>query len=227
MLSRIVALSLCVQIGAWGLPAFVRADVGAPSVAAEPSALDRLLDGNKRFVDGVPQRPHQSTQRREELAKGQKPFAVVVGCSDSRVPPEVVFDQGLGDVFVVRVAGNVVDDTALGSIEFAVVKLGARLIVVLGHESCGAVDAALSGATVPGHIGDVVKAITPNIAQAKGAAGNALDAAIRDNVAAVAAKLRSAQPLLAPMVADGSLRVVGAVYDLDTGRASLIEGAGQ
>jgi len=201
--------------------------LGSAPAKAVPDALTALVEGNKRFTTGQVTHPNQSAARRHDVAAAQKPFAIIVGCADSRVPPELVFDQGLGEVFVVRAAGEVIDDVGLGSIEFAVAKLGARLIVVLGHERCGAVEAALKGGAVPGHIGVVVDAIKPAISSASSAPGDPLDNAIRDNVRAVVARLRSSEPVLAPMVRDGSLRVVGAVYDLDTGVAQIVDPAGQ
>lgn len=197
------------------------------AAAAQSDPLNRLLDGNRRFATAQATHPHQTAARRGEVGSSQKPYAVIVGCADSRVPPEVVFDQGLGDLFVVRVAGQVVDDTALGSIEFAVAKLGARLIVVLGHERCGAVEAALAGNPVPGHISSLVDAIKPGIHGAAAAPGDALDNAVGDNVRAVVDRLRRSEPILAALVRDGSLRIVGAVYDLDTGIAQVVEGAKQ
>jgi carbonic anhydrase len=201
--------------------------VGSAPAKAVPDALTALVEGNKRFTTGQVTHPNQSAARRHGVAAAQKPFAIIVGCADSRVPPELVFDQGLGEVFVVRAAGEVVDDVGLGSIEFAVAKLGARLVVVLGHERCGAVEAALKGGAVPGHIGVVVDAIKPAISSASSEPGDTLDNAIRDNVRAVVARLRSSEPVLAPMVRDGSLRVVGAVYDLDTGVAQIVDPVGQ
>lgn len=201
--------------------------LGSAPAKAVPDALTALVEGNQRFVSGQVTHPNQSAARRHDVATTQKPFAIIVGCADSRVPPELVFDQGLGEVFVVRAAGAVVDDVGLGSIEFAVAKLGARLIVVLGHERCGAVEAALKGGAVAGHIGTVVDAIKPAIGSVSSEPGDALDNAVRDNVRAVVARLRSSDPVLAPMVRDGSLRVVGTVYDLDTGLARIVDPAGQ
>lgn len=195
----------------------------APPVRAEPDALTRLLEGNQRYVAGRPIHPHQSPTRRDAVAEGQQPFAAVVGCADSRVPPEVVLDQGLGDVFVVRTAGNVIDDVGLGSLEFAVSSLGAQLIVVLGHERCGAVEATLTGGAVPGHLSAVAAAIRPGIAAAPGRPGDPLANAVHDNVMAVVRRLRVADPVLAPKVRDGSVRVVGAVYDLDDGTVTVID----
>jgi carbonic anhydrase len=137
-------------------------DPGAVTAAAEAnSPLARLEEGNRRAASNHSTHPHASSARRGEVAQSQSPFAVIVSCSDSRVPPELLFDQGYGDLFVIRIAGNVVEDTALGSIEYAVEHLGAKLLVVLGHERCGAVKATVDGGEAPGHIGSIVNAIKP------------------------------------------------------------------
>lgn len=179
-------------------------------------ALDRLLAGNRRFVSGLPASRYGAAGRRKEIAEHQHPFAVVVCCSDSRVGPEVVFDQGLGDIFVCRTAGEVVDDVELGSIEYAVEHLGVPLVVVLGHERCGAVAATLKGGEAPGHIGALVKAIAPAVRESEGASGDALDNAVRAQIRAVVRQLRAAELLHAA-------QVVGARYDLDTGVVEVIE----
>lgn len=204
--------------------------IAGPSIAnAEPadaSALQRLLDGNARFVSGQTLHPHQDGQRRTEVAAGQKPFAVVIGCADSRTAPEILFDQGLGDLFVIRLAGNIVDDAALGSVEFAVAQLGAKLIVVLGHEKCGAVKATvgvLNGDPEPAnHIASIVEAIKPAAQAAKGRAGDAVENAVRENVHEVVEKLKVAAPVLGPLVKSGELKVVGARYDLDDGKVEIV-----
>ncbi len=193
---------------------------------SDAKSLDRLMQGNERFVSGKPSRPNQSGARRNEVAAGQKPFAIIVSCSDSRVPPEMVFDQGLGDLFVVRTAGHVVDPVAMGSIEFAVAKLGARQILVMGHERCGAVQAALEGATVPGSIGAVLADIKPTVGGPMTATPEALDAAIAKQARAVAQQLRTASPVLTPMIQDGSLQVAAGVYDLDTGKVTALASEG-
>jgi carbonic anhydrase len=188
-----------------------------PAVAPA-GAIAKLKEGNGRYASGKLQHPGQTTERRAELTKDQHPFAVIVSCSDSRVPPEIVFDQGLGDLFVVRVAGNVIDDHGLGSIEYAVDHLGARLIVVLGHQSCGAVKAAketiAAKGKAPGHIQSLVKAIKPAV---EATVNGDLDATIKANVKHVADALRSSTPILKPKVDSGELRVIGANYSLDTG----------
>ncbi|MEI7820674.1 MAG: carbonic anhydrase [Verrucomicrobiota bacterium] len=202
---------------------------GSAFTSAEPAdanAWKQLLDGNARFVSGRSTHPHQDGQRRAELAVGQKPFAVVIGCADSRTSPEILFDQGLGDLFVVRLAGNIVDDAALGSVEYAVEHLGARLIVVLGHEKCGAVKATVgvvNGDPAPGgHIGSIVEAIKPAVQAAKGKEGDAVENAMRENVHEVVGKLKIAAPVLGPLVKSGELKVVGARYDLDDGKVEIV-----
>ena len=168
------------------------------SFAAEPSkvtpdeALKQLVEGNARFVSGhlTHAGPEQIAEARSAGTKGQSPFAVIVGCSDSRVGPEIVFDQGLGDLFVVRTAGEVVDAMALGSIEYAVEHLGSALILVLGHEHCGAVAAAVAGAKQPGHIQAVLDAIAPAVKQTKGQPGDPVENAIRAQALDVAKQLQ-------------------------------------
>jgi carbonic anhydrase len=186
-------------------------------------AMQRLRDGNARFVQDKMTHPRQQADRRAEIAKGQKPWAIVVCCSDSRVGPEIVFDQGLGDLFVMRTAGEVVDDVGLGSIEYAVEHFGTRLVVVLGHSRCGAVAAALSGGENSGHVDAVVKAIRPAIETARGESGDPLDNAIRANVRTVVRRLATAAPILSARSKDGRLRVVGACYDLDSGRVEMMK----
>lgn len=185
-------------------------------------ALKRLLDGNARYVAAKATHPDQTPERRTAVAGAQSPFAVVVGCSDSRVPPEVIFDQGLGDLFVVRTAGHVLDDAGLGSLEYAVEHLGAHLIVVLGHERCGAVDAAVKGLKAEGHVAALVKAIRPAVEWARGKPGDWLDNAVRANVALATKNLRTAKPLLGEFVEERKLKVVGVRYDLDTGAVETV-----
>lgn len=183
-------------------------------------ALKRLMEGNKRYVSGKTKGPNRSAARRTELARAQHPIAVIVSCSDSRVPPELLFDQGFGDIFVVRTAGNIVDAVALGSIEYAVDHLGTKLVLVLGHERCGAVTAAMQGGEAPGNIKSVVEAIKPAVEKGKArhtGHGEILDSCIISNVKQVAEKIRTAKPILSEKVEDGMLKVMGAYYDLDSG----------
>jgi len=185
-------------------------------------ALDRLIEGNGRFVSFRLQHPNRGPETRAEVAKGQNPFAIVVGCSDSRVPPEIIFDQGIGDIFVVRTAGNVVDDLALGSIEYAVERLRVPLIVVMGHKRCGAVEATVKGVDAPGHIKQVIETIRPVIETAKDRPGDIVENAVKANIESTVAKLNNSRPILASKVRSGKLKVVGAYYDLDDGRVVLL-----
>ncbi len=180
-------------------------------------ALQTLLDGNKRFAAMEQTHPNQDRTRRDEVKAGQKPFAVIVGCSDSRIPPEILFDQGIGDLFIIRLAGNIVDDTALGSIEYAVDHLGTRLVVVLGHSKCGAVTATAKGGEAHGHIGSIAQAILPALENVKGQSGDLVDNAIRENAKLVTATIASSKPILEKMVEEGKIRVVPLYYDIDTG----------
>jgi carbonic anhydrase len=184
--------------------------------------LKRLIDGNKRYVESRPIRPNQTAERRSEVAKGQNPFAVIVGCSDSRIPPEIIFDQGIGDLFVVRVAGNIVDDVALGSIEYAADHLHTHLVVVLGHGKCGAVTAAVKGGEAHGHIGSILRAIGPAVEKAKAKPGDLVDSSIRANVELVAGQIKSAEPILGKLVREKTIGVVGAYYDIETGVVDIL-----
>jgi carbonic anhydrase len=207
-----ILAAACIVLVALGTPALSRDD--APVVAPE-IALARLKEGNQRFVANPTSSRKPMAARRIETAKSQHPFAIIVGCADSRTAPELVFDQNIGDLFVVRTAGNLVDDHALGSIEYAVEHLGSRLIVVLAHERCGAVQAALSSATAPGHINSLVHDIQPAVDAARSQPGDPLANTIKENAALMAEKIRKESELgeLAPQV-----RVVTGYYDLDTGK---------
>ena len=206
--------------------AFVAVSIAGESGGIAPDdALSRLLGGDKRFVAGNSEEPHGAAliERRHALAKDQKPFAVIVSCSDSRVPPELVFDASLGDIFVIRTAGEVVDEVGIGSIEYAIEHLGTRLIVVLGHQRCGAVSAAVSGAKDTGDIPDVLKAILPAVEETKGQSGDHIDNAVRANARDIAKRLQSAGPIITPLVQSGALKIVPAYYSLDTGQVELLK----
>lgn len=218
-LSRPLLAALISLAGASGL-----ACAAAPSGVTAAEALQRLEKGNSRFVAGhlSSVTPAAIAASRKKVAQGQKPFAIIVGCSDSRVGPEVIFDQKVGDIFVIRTAGEVVDPVALGSIEYAVAHLGSPLIVVLGHERCGAVAAAVAGAKEPGHIATVLKAIQPAVKATKGQPGDAVDNAVNAHALDVAGQLLAAGPILKQAVANGTLKIVAARYDLDSGKISLL-----
>jgi len=217
MIAQIAALALV--LGGLG-----SSFAAGPALVSPDDALKRLMQGNARFVSGhlTHAGPEQIAEVRGSVSKGQSPFAVIVGCSDSRVGPEIVFDQGLGDLFVVRTAGEVVDSVALGSIEYAVEHLGSTLVMVLGHERCGAVAAAVAGAKEPGHIAAVLEAIEPAVKQTKGKPGDPVENAVRAQALDVAKQLEEAKPILAERVQSGKLKIVAARYDLSTGKIELL-----
>src|SRR5438309_4456682 len=194
-----------------------------PSVAPT-EAISKLKEGNSRYTSGSLQHPGQTTERRTELAKTQHPFATIISCSDSRVPPEIVFDQGLGDLFIVRVAGNVINDEGLGSVEYSVDHLGTRLILVLGHQSCGAVTAAretiAAKGKAPEHIESLVTAIKPAV---EATAKDDLETTVKANVKNVVQALRSSTPILKAKVDSGEVKVVGDYYSLDTDAVTFID----
>ncbi|MGH1396786.1 MAG: carbonic anhydrase [Trichormus sp.] len=193
-----------------------------PNVVNPQQALKRLLDGNQRFVERRPQYPNQSRNRLRAVTEGQYPFATILGCADSRVPTEIIFDQGLGDLFVVRVAGNVASDMAIGSIEYATSVLGSQLIVVLGHKKCGAVAAAIKNQPLPGRIGYVVEGIKPALVNLKRTSQDIEEAGVIANIQYQAAKLLKRSTILAKLVRQGKLKIVGAAYDIDTGKVSIL-----
>lgn len=198
------------------------ANAGTTSNITPDAALQKLMDGNRRYIQQKRTFPDQGRSRIVEVAQGQHPFATILGCSDSRVAPEILFDQGLGDLFDIRVAGNFIDNVVLGNMEYAVLELGVPLLVVLGHERCGAVKAALDGKPVPGHIGSLVRAIKPAVYATKGLPGDAWDNAVRANVKMSVKNLKARSPILAKAIKAGTLKVVGARYDLDSGEVQVI-----
>ena len=222
-------------MGAAGLVVSTRALLasGAPVAGAarrDPDAILRdLLDGNQRFSSGQAAGPRRKPEEFATLADGQTPEAVIVGCADSRVSPEILFDQGVGDLFVIRVAGNVVSNAGVivkGSIEYAVAELGVPLILVLGHTQCGAVKAALQHLdakdVLPGALAGLVDAVKPAVAAAKGKPGDPLDNTIRANVLAGVARLKVLPPIVGPAVKRGKVSVVGGVYDLKSGAVTMV-----
>ena len=193
-----------------------------PAAVTPDEALKRLQDGNRRFATDRPIHGAHHRKRMAEVVNTQKPFAVVVACSDSRVAPEIVFDDDLGEIFVVRSAGHVVDDVELGSIEYGVEHLGASLVFMVGHERCGAVAAALSGEAAEGHVSAVIKAILPSVQSTRGQPGDHAENAMRANVRRVVRQLEADEPVLTERVKTGKLKIVGARYDLDTGLVELL-----
>jgi carbonic anhydrase len=194
------------------------------------SAWKSLKEGNERFVAGKPAHPSQSVKHRASLAGGQKPTAVVFGCADSRVAAELIFDQGLGDMFVVRTAGQAIDSAVLGSIEFGVTVLGVPLVVVLGHDSCGAVKAALGaiedGAIPAGFVRDVVERVAPSILMGRRDGLSRVDEFEERHVRETVAQLLSRSTAIAERVSAGTLAVAGVTYHLADGRAALVDHVG-
>lgn len=209
--------------GAATAPALAKSDAVSPD-----AALKMLQAGNNRFVCGPLQRPNQGAARRQLTAKqGQKPFAVLLACADSRVPVEELFDRGVGDIFTVRNAGNISNTTDIGSIEYAVDHLGTPLVVVMGHSHCGAVTAAVEGGEAPPNIKAFVDFITPAVAAARKAnpdkSGEALiPAAVTANVWQSMADIYQNSPMIREKVKNGKLKLVGAVYDIATGKINWL-----
>lgn len=189
--------------------------------------LKKLIYGNKRFAENKSIKPRQTDADLKNNELGQKPFATIIGCADSRVPNEIIFDQGVGDLFITRTAGQVMAEASYGTIEYATEVLNTRLIVVLGHESCGAVQAAMKlPENPPGHVVTLINAIKPASLVAKNAKlepGETLDLAIRQNVIEQVELLRNLEPVLSRRFSNGNVLIVGAVYNLHTGKVDFIE----
>jgi carbonic anhydrase len=195
------------------------------NVLSPDAALHRLKKGNGRYVSGVAKR-HDFKHEREALTKGQNPFAGILSCADSRVAPEYAFDAGRADLFVCRVAGNFANDDVIASFEYAIAVLNTPLLMVLGHQSCGAVDAAIKsikdGTTLPGHLPALVTALSPAVKATLNQPGNALDNATKKNVLLNVEKLKNATPIIDKAVAENKVQVIGAFYSLDTGRVEIL-----
>ena len=201
---------------------------GPPKAAAPPpaSVLAALKAGNSRYVRSAMTHPHATPSDRKRLTAGQNPQAVIVGCSDSRVPPEMIFDQGLGDLFTIRVAGNIASHEVLGSVEYAVEHLHSPVIVVLGHEKCGAVTAALHPEGIEGHIRELADAIRPAVDRARALhhpSAALLHDAVEANVNLQLHHLTDEDPIVHNEVLHKKVIVVGAVYDLDSGRVRFLK----
>ncbi|GEO98217.1 carbonic anhydrase [Methylobacterium haplocladii] len=223
-----------------GMACFAATSVPSPAFAATLShkktdmtpdqALQALKDGNQSFSTDSPVRAVQGRERRIEIALGQTPFCVLVSCSDSRVSPEILFGRGLGELFIVRNAGNTVDTAALGSIEYAISQLGVPLILVMGHGRCGAVLAAVdvvkNNTVYPGAIGRMIEPIIPAVLSIKDKPGDLVENAVRANVSRIVSRLRTAsEPALIDPLENKALRVVGASYSLDTGGVDFFDEA--
>jgi carbonic anhydrase len=231
MLGRRSLLQIA-AVGGLGLAAnALNSFVGSPSpvYAAEvtetlspDAALKKLLDGNQRFMQQKREYPHQAQQRLQEVAQAQHPVVTILSCADSRVPPELVFDQGIGDLFDVRIAGNIVTPESLGSVEYAAALLHTPLILVLGHERCGAVTAAVQKAPLPSKIGTFVQAIAPAMTKVKKRSLDPVEDLVVANIQYQVEKLRRDSTLLSQLEQSGKLKIVGGRYDLDTGKVTLV-----
>jgi carbonic anhydrase len=197
------------------------------SAASQPrncpeTALERLLAGNRRFVSSKANHPHQSLKRVQSLAQAQHPYATILSCADSRVSGEIVFDEGLGDLFDIRIAGNIATPEVIGSIEYAVAHLHTPLLMVLGHERCGAVTAAVDGGELEGQIPTLVAAIAPAVERVRGQAGDLLENAVVANIQYQIERLLELSSVLKAAVEAGELKIVGGRYDLDQGKVTLV-----
>jgi carbonic anhydrase len=208
--------------GAWlTQTAPARAEEIAQSLDPE-QALKRLLDGNQRFLQQQLKNPDRSKERLKELAQVQHPFATILSCADSRVAPEILFDEGMGDLFDVRVAGNVVTPEVLGSLEYAVAVLNTPLVMILGHERCGAVTAAIKNERISNNVSALVKAIAPAISKVKDKDGDVIEQAVVANVHYQIEQLKQNSVILSERSLEGKLKVIGGRYDLDTGEVTLV-----
>jgi len=198
------------------------APVQKPQPVSPDAAIQRLVEGNERFVDEKRLNPNQSKLRLQETSVAQYPFAAILGCSDSRVPGEIIFDQGVGDLFVARLAGNIAAQEAIGTLEFATAVLGAQTIMVLGHTRCGAVLAAIKGNPLPGRIGIFVEEIKPAVERVRKKTGNIEENAVIANVQYQVARLAESSTILAGLIKEGKLKIVGGYYDLATGKVNMI-----
>jgi carbonic anhydrase len=191
-------------------------------MAKGKDVLEVLLEGNRRYVNNLRKYPNQTQTKRLDLKKGQTPHTIILGCSDSRVPPEIIFDQGLGDLFVIRVAGNVIDDIVLGSIEYAAEHLGSPLLMVLGHSDCGAVQAAMDDTELDGHLPIIAEVIEEAVRSVMGLSGE-LNDVVKTHARITAGHLGESLPVLAPIVESGSLLVVSAFYNFNSGLVEIID----
>ena len=214
---------------ALGILLLIAATLSITGIQTEPKLTPDLVfaelkAGNEHHAQHRYMHPHQTASRLRELVAEQHPHAEILSCADSRVPPELIFDQGLGDLFVVRVAGNVATDTEIGSLEYGAEHLHIPFLVVLGHESCGAVTAAVKGGEAEGHIAALVNLIKPAVDKSRGLPGDPVANAVRVNVEMVVQQLRSSTPVLSTLVAEGKLKIVGGVYSLETGKVTWLGG---
>jgi carbonic anhydrase len=216
------AALLPAALGGFAAEAAGQDNGSAPATPDE--ALRALVEGNARFAQGKVTNPHRTLTRLQELGTRQAPFAAVLACSDSRVPVEILFDQGFGDIFVARVAGNIASSEVIGSLEYATAVLGAKLVLVLGHSACGAVKATMQGEAVPGQIGSLYPYIRPAVDRAQ---SHDVDTVVVENVRTQVNILRAASPVLAGGIREGTANVVGGMFDFRTGLVTIVEAAAE
>ena len=225
VLGLVAASTVSLAFGSAGMAKDANTPPKPENVLSPEASLERLLKGNHRYVEGLSRR-HDFKHEREVLTGGQNPYAGILSCADSRIAPEYAFDSGRGDLFVCRVAGNFANDDTVASLEYAVAMLGTPLLLVLGHDSCGAVDATIKSlkdnTVLPGHLPSLVAALAPAVKAVSQHEGNPLDNAIRQNVIDNVAKLKSATPILSAAVEQGKLKVVGGIYRLGDGRVDMV-----
>ena len=221
----VAASAVCLSLAGGAQAKETKAPPKPENVLSPDASLKRLVAGNERYVEGVARR-HDFKHEREALAGGQNPYAAILSCADSRIAPEYAFDSGRGDLFVCRVAGNFATDETIASLEYSVAVLNAPLILVLGHDACGAVDATIKSLKddkpLPGHMPTLVEGIAPAVKAVAGQQGNVLDNAIRQNVIDNVAKHKGAAPILNAAVDAGKLKVVGGVYRLKDGKVDMV-----
>lgn len=186
-------------------------------------ALQKLIKGNKEYVAEKSSNSNKSLKRRQEVIDEQNPFAVILSCSDSRVPPSVIFNQGIGDLFVIRTAGNTIDDLVIGSIEYAIENLGVQLIMVMGHEKCGAIDAAIQETTCLGHMNSFVETIKPAIENMDKDLMDKWNNASKMNVLSIVERLSLSDPILSKKIKENNLKIIGSFYNLDSGLVEIIK----
>ena len=216
----ILRAGLAVSVGGWFVcDGSAGAELGLPSDASPAEVLSYLYAGNERFAKGAPLATHRDIERVRAVANEQKPFAAFLGCADSRVPIEIVFDQGFGDIFVTRIAGNIASSENIGSLEFGTLVLGAKVLFVLGHSNCGAVTATIKGDEVPGQISGLFQHIRPAAKEAKGNLPKAVEANVRNQ----AITLAESSPVIAKLVREKKLVIAGGVYDLTTGKVARVQ----
>ena len=225
VLGFVAASTIGLAFGGAGMAKDTKTPPKPQNVLSPEASLERLLKGNQRYVEGLSRR-HDFKHEREALAGGQNPYAGILSCADSRIAPEYAFDSGRGDLFVCRVAGNFANSDTIASMDYAVAILATPLIMVLGHDSCGAVSATIKSlkdnTTLPGHLPSLVASLAPAVNAVAGQAGDPLDNAIRQNVIDNVAKLKGATPILSEAVLQRKLKVVGGIYKLKDGRIELI-----